>query len=82
MSPLQISPDVPTAMLEERAIEQRRRVHNTVSELRGQVEETVREKLNLRRYAAEYAWPAAGVAALLSLLIGYGTAGIVKRIVS
>jgi len=82
MSPMQISPDVPTATLEMRAVEQRRRVHNTITELREQVEDTVREKLNVRRYASEYAWPAAGVAALFSLLIGYGTAGVVKRIVS
>jgi len=81
MSPMQITPDVPTAVLEERAIEQRRRIHNTVSELRDQVEETVREKFDVRRYAAEYSWPAAGIAALFSLLIGYGTAGVIKRVV-
>ena len=79
MNPMQISADLPTATLEQRAIEQRRRVHNTLTELREQVEGTVRDKLDLRRYASEYAWPAAGVAALLSLLIGYGTAGIFKR---
>ena len=80
MSPTPTSPDVPTAILEERAIEQRRRLHNTVSELREQVQETVREKLDVRRYASEYAWPAAGVAALLSLLIGFSAAGTMKRI--
>ncbi|MGZ4787694.1 MAG: hypothetical protein ACXVZV_10570 [Terriglobales bacterium] len=81
MSPLPISPDVPTAMLEQQAIEQRRRVHNTVAELREQVRETVREKLDLQRYAREYAWSAAGAAVLFSILIGYGTAGVVKDIV-
>ncbi len=81
MTPMQISPDVPTATLEQRAIEQRRRMHNTVSELRDQVRETVREKLDVQRYASEYAWPAAGAAALFSLLIGYGTAGVVKSII-
>ena len=81
MSPMPISPDVPTATLETRAIEQRRRLHNTVSELRDQVQETVREKLDVRRYASEYAWPAAAVAAFFSLLVGYGTAGMLKRMV-
>ncbi len=81
MSPMQISPDVPTATLEQRAIEQRRRMHNTVSELRDQVRETVREKLDVQRYASEYAWPAAGAAALFSLLIGYGTSGVIKSMV-
>jgi len=81
MSPLQISPDVPTATLELRAIEQRRELHNSVSELREQVRETVREKLDPHRYASEYAWPAAAAAALFSLLVGYGTAGVIKDIV-
>lgn len=81
MSPMQISPDVPTATLERQAIEQRRTMHNTFTELRQQVEGTVREKLDLRRYAGEYVWPAAGVAALFSLLLGYGTAGFLKRMV-
>ncbi len=81
MSPMQTSPDVPTATLEQRAVEQRRRIHNTISELRSQVEDTVREKLNVERYAREYVWPAAGTAALFSLLFGYGTAGLLKRMV-
>lgn len=82
MSPMPVSPDVPTATLEERAIEQRRRMHNTIAELREQVEGTVRETLDVRRYAAEYAWPAAAAAALFSLLIGYGTGSVVKRMIS
>jgi hypothetical protein len=81
MNSMQISPDVPTAVLEERATEQRRRLHNSVSELRDQVEETVREKLDVRRYAGEYAWQAAGVTALFFLLLGSGTAGVLKKIV-
>ena len=79
MTPMQISPDVPTAVLEERAVEQRRRLHNTVSDLREQVRYTVQEKLDLQRYASEYAWPAAGVAGLISQLFGYSFAGIFKR---
>ena len=79
MSPMPISPDVPTATLEQRAIEQRRRLHNSVSELREQVRDTVREKLDVQRYAAEYAWPAAGAMALVGLLFGFSTAGIFKR---
>lgn len=81
MSPMQTSPDVPTAMLEQRAIEQRRRMHNSIGELRSQVEDIVREKLDVERYAREYVWPAAGTVALFSLLFGYGTAGMLKRMV-
>jgi hypothetical protein len=74
-----VSPDVPTDVLEQHAIEQRRRLHNTVSELRDQVRDTVREKLDVRRYASEYSWPAAGMVALFGLLLGYGTGGTVKH---
>ncbi|HVZ17465.1 MAG TPA: hypothetical protein VG897_10140 [Terriglobales bacterium] len=81
MTPKSISPDIPTSLLEERAIEQRRRMHNTMSGLREQVRGTVREKLDIHRYAREYALPAAGAAALISLIFGYGTAGVFKRII-
>ncbi len=78
MSPFEPNSDVPTQVLEEHAIEQRRRLHNTVAELREQVRDTVREKLDVKRYASEYAWPAAGAAAFIGLLFGFGTAGIFK----
>jgi len=81
MSPLQITPDVPTATLELQAIEQRRHLSARVSELRTHVHDTVREKLDVKRYAADRAWHAAGVAALFSFLFGYGTAGAIKRMV-
>ena len=81
MRPMQISPDIPTAMLEEQAIEQRRRMHQTVSALRQQVEGTVRDKLNVRRYASEYAMPAGGAAAFFSFVVGYGIAGMFKHMV-
>ncbi len=81
MRPMNVGPDVPTATLEERAIEQRRRIHNTVSTLKQEVEGKVRDKLNVDRYAAEYAFPAAGVTAFLSLVLGYGFAGVLKHMV-
>jgi hypothetical protein len=77
-----ISPDAPTHFLEQQAAEQRRRIHNSVTELREQVRGTVREKLDVRKRAREYVWPAAGTAFLFSLLIGYGTAGTIKHLVS
>lgn len=76
-----ISPDVPTDMLEQQAVEQRRRLHNTVSELRTQVRETVRETLDVKRYAREYVWPASAAVALLGLLFGYGAASTLKHMV-
>jgi hypothetical protein len=79
MKPMDSSPNVPTATLEQHATEQRRDLHRTVTELRDQVRYTVHEKLDIRRYASEYAWPAAGAAAFIGLLFGFGTGGIFKR---
>jgi hypothetical protein len=74
-----ISPEAGTHFLEQQAEEQRRKLHETVTELRDQVRGTVREKLDVRKRAREYVWPAAGAAFLFSLLFGYGTAGTVKH---
>jgi len=77
-----VSPSTPPALLEQQAVEQRRRLHNTVSELRSQVRETVREKLDLERHARTYVWQASAAVAFLGLLFGYGTAGTIKHMVS
>jgi hypothetical protein len=66
---------MPTDLLELRAEEQRRRLHNSVSELRTQV----REKLDVKKNAREYVWPASGAMALVGLVLGYGFAGIFTR---
>ena len=71
--------NIPEDMLEQRAAEQRRRLHNSVGELRSSVTEVVREKLDLRRYLCEYMAPAAAVAAIVGLLLGYNTAGMFTR---
>ena len=76
------SADAPTSYLEEQAAEQRRRIHNTVSELRTQVRSTVREKLDVQRYARNYIWQASAAVALVGLLFGYGTGGTIKHMVS
>lgn len=71
--------DLPVSILEKRAAEQRRRLHDSVNELKDTVREEVRERLDLERYAGEYFWPAAGVSCLLSLMLGYSFAGIFTR---
>lgn len=70
---------IPSEVLEQRAVEQRRRLHNSVSELRSSVTEVVREKLDVKRYLVQYLAPATAATALLGLLLGYGTAGIFTR---
>ena len=67
--------NVPYEILEERAANQRRQLHNRVVELRT----NVNERLDARKVAREYLWPAAGVTALIGLLLGYGLTGIFTR---
>jgi hypothetical protein len=66
---------MPTDILELRAEEQRRRLHNSVAELRTQL----REKLDARRMARQYVVPASGVMAITGLVLGYGFAGMFTR---
>lgn len=67
--------NIPTDLLELRAAEQRRRLHNSVAELRLQM----RQKLDIRRNARRYFWPASGVVGLLGLMLGYGFGGVLTR---
>lgn len=70
---------IPAEVLEQRAAEQRRRLHNSVSELRTSVTEAVREKLDVRHYVRQYMGPAAAVAAVVGLVLGYNTVGVFTR---
>jgi hypothetical protein len=67
-----VSPQMPTDILELRAAEQRRRLHNSVAELKSQVRET----LDVKRAAREYLAPASAIAALVGLVLGYGMGGM------
>lgn len=73
------SSNLPAEMLEQRASEQRRRLHNSVSDLRSSVTEAVREKLDLKRYLRQYVVPATVAAAIVGLLLGHSTASIFVR---
>jgi hypothetical protein len=73
------SSNLPPEVLEQRAAEQRRRLHNSVSELRSSVTEAVREKLDVKRYLRGYMGPATGAVAIFGLLLGYSTAGMFTR---
>jgi hypothetical protein len=63
---------MPADVLETRAADQRRRIHDSVLELRGKLE----DKLDVRKKAAEYVWPASGTAVLIGLVVGWGFAGM------
>jgi hypothetical protein len=61
---------LPAEVLEQNAADQRRRLHNSVTELRS----TVRERLDVERAARENFWPVASAVSLAMLLLGYGMA--------
>jgi hypothetical protein len=75
MSAMNVGSNVPPDILEMRAAEQRRRIHDTVLALREQID----EKLDVRKKAREYVMPASGAAAFLGLLFGYGFASMFSR---
>lgn len=70
---------LPTDILEQRAEEQRQRLHNSVTELRSSVKDKVRERLDTRRIARQYLWQGAGLAAVVGLAFGYTFTGIFTR---
>jgi hypothetical protein len=70
--PEEVLEKIPVDVLEKRAADQRRQLHNTVSELR----QSVRERLDVKRNVREHLWPTAGALALIGLVAGYGVAGI------
>ncbi len=66
---------IPVDILEKRAAEQRRQIHNSVVELR----QSVKDKLDVKRNVYEHWWPVAGAVTLLGLILGYSIAGIFTR---
>ena len=72
-------PTLPTEILEQRAAEQRRALHNDVQELRSVVRAEVRERTDVKRIVRSHFGPVAGAAAIVALAFGYGVAGIFTR---
>jgi hypothetical protein len=69
-------PTLPTEILEKRAAEQRRALHNDVQQLRSVVRAEVRERTDVKKNVARYFAPIAGATAVIALSIGYGLTGI------
>ncbi|WP_041855352.1 hypothetical protein [Candidatus Korobacter versatilis] len=70
---------IPLEDLEKRASAERAQLHRSVDDLRQlktNAEETVRERLDVRRQARQHFWPAAGAASLVALVFGYSLAGM------
>jgi hypothetical protein len=73
-------------VLEQRAAEQRRRLHNSVGELRSalaglrsSVEEHVRERLDVNRLARRHVGKLAAGVSVMTLVAGYLFAGVFMR---
>lgn len=64
--------DLPSYDLQLKAAEERRQLHESVSELKCRV----RDRLDVKRNADEHLFAACGVAALVALAAGYGLTGI------
>ncbi len=69
------APSTPTYELELRAVEQRKRLHDSMSELKTQV----RDKFDVQKNAREHLLAASGIASVMALLAGYGIAGLFTR---
>ncbi len=76
----------PSEVLEQRAADQRRRLHNSVSDLRSSltglksaVEEDVRERLDPSRLARQRLGQLSVGASVLGLFLGYSFTGLFTR---
>ena len=63
---------IPVDVLEKRAADQRRHLHNTVVELRH----TVQERLDVKRNVRNHLGVIAGAMALAGVALGYAVAGV------
>lgn len=79
-------PTVPAEILERRAAEQRRALHNDVQQLRSVVTTEVRERvdevrdrLDVKRNVSRYFAPVAAATAIVAMSLGYSFTGIFTR---
>jgi hypothetical protein len=66
---------IPVDVLEKRAADERRHLHNSVQELR----ENVQEKLDVKRNVRNHLGTISGVLAVVGLALGYTLTGIFTR---
>lgn len=79
MNQANLSSHFPAEVLEQRAAEQRQRIHHSVDELKSSLRETVREHLDVENYARAYIWQFVAVTSVVALVSGYGIAGMFTR---
>ena len=72
-------PTVPQEILEKRAAEQQRALHNSVQQLRSAMKQEVRERTDVKRNVKRHFGSVAGTTAAIALAMGWGFAGIFTR---
>ncbi len=71
--------NLPADILEQRAAEQRRRLHNSVAELKTTMREKLDWRRNARQYSRQYFPQATAAAAVVGLTTGWVFGGIFDR---
>ena len=66
---------IPVDVLEKRAADERRQLHNSVQQLR----ESVHERLDVKRNVRNHLGMISGAMAVVGLILGYGVTGIFTR---
>ncbi|OAI57522.1 hypothetical protein AYO50_01415 [Acidobacteria bacterium SCGC AG-212-P17] len=66
---------IPVDVLEKRAADERRQLHNSVQELR----ESVHERLDVKRNVRNHLGTVCGVMAVVGLALGYTVTGVFTR---
>lgn len=66
---------IPVDVLENRAADERRQLHNSVQELR----ESVHERLDVKRNVRNHLGTVCGVMAVIGLAVGYTVTGVFTR---
>lgn len=66
---------IPVDVLEKRAADERRQLHNSVQQLR----ESVHERLDVKRNVRNHLGMVSGVMAAIGLILGYSVTGIFTR---
>ncbi len=67
---------LPTEILEQRAADERRRLHDSVAELRVAMKDRLDIRRNAEDYTRRHLGPAATIAAILGLAFGWTVGGI------
>jgi hypothetical protein len=76
---MNMTSNLPPDILERQAVQQRDRIADSVTELKESLRETVRERLDVNRYARQHLGKLAGLASVFAFAVGYAITGMFTR---